>query len=86
MGGHKNVMDDYQAEADLRQALWRVSTRAVDRIRASGSADFSEISVLIDIYPDLASLIAPDIPAAVDLEVETPENAADREAGANDAI
>ena len=86
LGGPESIIHDYQAEADLRQAMWRVSARAVERIRASGSADFSELSVLIDIHPDLEKLVAPDIPAEGEVQREAGENAVKETVGPDDAI
>lgn len=62
------MINDFQAEAYLRQAVWMSSARAIDRIRASGSVDFSELSVLEAIYPELGASIIPVVPTSEEPE------------------
>jgi len=86
LGGRESIMNDYQAEADLRQTLWRVSTMTVERIRAAGSVDFSELSILIDICPDLEKLVAQDVSAAGAAEIDARENVVKEAVEPDDAI
>ena len=59
LGGREGIINDFLTEADMRQAVWRVANTAIERIRASGSNDFSELSVLGAIYPEIQNLVVP---------------------------
>ncbi len=70
LGGREVVSSDFNAETDLKLAVWRVAARTVERLRASGGADFSELSILIDIYPELEKLFFPASPATEGADAE----------------
>ena len=86
LGGREVIIDEYQAGVALRHAIWGASTRAVERIRAAGSTDYSELSVLKAICPELEQLLAPAASVADDVEGEGREKAAKTAEGAEDAI
>lgn len=85
LGGREGIINDFQAEADLRQAVWRVAAIAIERIRASGGADFSELSVLEAIYPEIENLLVPVVSVEEELDGEG-GNAAKGAAAVEDVI